>query len=130
MLSQTTSFRNGCCSDSSAVIRFEGSSVSIRSNRSNASAGILKEEINKTSQLILSLRLKKPRKPYSAKYWRTRSMTGNTPQLLLFECSVVSSKDKAVFITQGLSLEVKGVIKCVFDPNGSNRKRRIPVSLM
>ena len=45
MLSQMTSFRNGCCSDSSAVIRFEGSSVSMRSNRSSASAGILKDEI-------------------------------------------------------------------------------------
>ena len=43
MFSQTMSFRNGCCRDSSAVILFEGSSVSIRSNRSNASAGILKE---------------------------------------------------------------------------------------
>ena len=43
MFSQTMSFRNGCCRDSSAVILFEGSSVSIRSNRSSASAGILKE---------------------------------------------------------------------------------------
>ena len=41
MFSQTTSFRNGCCNDSSAVMRFDGSNVSMRSNRSKASTGIL-----------------------------------------------------------------------------------------
>ena len=45
MFSHTMSFRNGCCRDSSAVMRFDGSSVSIRSNRSSASAGILSEHI-------------------------------------------------------------------------------------
>lgn len=44
MFSQTTSFRNGCCNDSSAVMRFDGSNVSMRSNRSKASTGILGRE--------------------------------------------------------------------------------------
>lgn len=41
MFSHTMSFKNACCSDSSAVIRFDGSNVSILSNKSKASAGIL-----------------------------------------------------------------------------------------
>lgn len=43
MFSHTMSFKNACSSDSSAVMRFDGSNVSIRSNKSKASAGILRK---------------------------------------------------------------------------------------
>ena len=51
MFSHTMSFKNACSSDSSAVMRFDGSNVSIRSNKSRASAGILR----KTKQTIIKL---------------------------------------------------------------------------
>lgn len=57
MFSHTMSFKNACSSDSSAVIRFDGSNVSIRSNKSKASAGILRK--TKTNHNLIGPRERK-----------------------------------------------------------------------